>query len=186
MILLYFLLFSAMQKTRDPVLQKNGRNMFKKEKRKVKKKRIFGKEMRHRAEYESRCMSLKKDNHLLKQRLLQFRNQSLVRRSCTNICIYSTIMPTCKDKKSVIIAKFRKALSSFKYTNVGSGATVKLGYIVSMQQKVAVKIFCKKSSNQHILAERLLYSEMSGNINFPLFYDIIDDRCLITDYYYTH
>ena len=88
-------------------------------------------------------MSLKKDNHLLKQRLLQFRNQSLVRRSCTNICIYSTIMPTCKDKKSVIIAKFRKALSSFKYTNVGSGATVKLGYIVSMQQKVAVKIFCK-------------------------------------------
>ena len=36
-----------MQKTRDPVLQKNGRNMLKKEKRKVRKKRIFGKEMRH-------------------------------------------------------------------------------------------------------------------------------------------
>ena len=70
-----------------------------KEKRKVKKKRIFDEEIRHRAEYESRCTSLEKDNRLLKQSLRQFRNQSLVRRSRTNSCIYSTIMSICKDKK---------------------------------------------------------------------------------------
>ena len=53
------------------------------------------------------------DNRLLKQSLRQFRNQSLVRRSCTNSRIYSTIMSICKDKKSAAIAKFRKALPSF-------------------------------------------------------------------------
>ena len=69
--------------------------------------------MRNRAEYESRCMSLEKDNRLLKQSLLQFRNQSeIFRRSCTNSCIYSTIM--FKYKTSDIIVKFRKALPSFK------------------------------------------------------------------------
>ena len=151
--------------------------MLKKEKRKGKKKIIFDEEMRHRAEYESRRMSLEKDNRLLKQSLRQFRNQSLFRRICTNSRDYSTIMPICKDKTSGIIAKFRKALPSFKYTDVlhrktiGSGAfgTVKLGYIVSMQQKVAIKSFCEKSSNQHILAEGLIYNEMSGNANFPFF-----------------
>ena len=37
---------------------KKRRNILKKEKRKVKKKRIFDEELRHRAEYESKCMSL--------------------------------------------------------------------------------------------------------------------------------
>ena len=68
-------------------------------------------------------------------------------------------------------------MPSFKYTDVlhgkttGSGAfgTVKLGYIVSMQERVAIKTFCDKSSNQHILPEGLVYSEMSGNVNFPFF-----------------
>ena len=100
------------------------------------------------------------------------------------LCLYAKI------KKSAIIAKFRKALPSFKYTDalhgktIGSGAfgTVKLGYIVSMQQRAAIKSFCDKSSNQHILAEGLVYSEMSGNVNFPLFYGMLDNRCLITEY----
>ena len=92
---------------------KKRRNILKKEKGKVKKKRISDEELRHRAEYESRCMSLGKDNRLLKQSLRQFRNQSLVRRSCTNSRIYSTIMSICKDKKCATIAKFRKALPSF-------------------------------------------------------------------------
>ena len=161
-----------------------------KKKRKVKKKRIFDEEIRHRAEYESRCTCLEKDNRLLKQSLRQFRNQSLARRSRTNSCIYSTIMSICKDKKGAIIAKFRKAVPSFKYTDdlhgktIGSGAfgTVKLGYIVSMQQRAAIKSFCDKSLNQHILAEGLVYSEMSGNVNFPLFYGMLDNRCLITEY----
>ena len=68
-------------------------------------------------------------------------------------------------------------MSSFKYTNVLHGktivregfGTVKLGYIVSMQQKVVIKSFCDEYSNQHILAERLVYSEMSGNVNLPFF-----------------
>ena len=83
----------------------------------------------------------------------------------------------CKDKARGIIAKFRKALPSFKYTDVlhgktiGSGAfgTMKLGYIVSMKQKVTIKIFCEKSSSQHILAEGLIHREISGNVNFPFF-----------------
>ena len=59
--------------------------MLKKEKPKVKKKIIFNEEeMRHKAEYENKCMSFEKDNRLLKQSLRQLRNQSLVRRSCTN------------------------------------------------------------------------------------------------------
>ena len=89
------------------------------------------------------------------------------------------------------MAKFRK-LPSFKYKDVlhgktiGSEAfgTVKLGYIVvSMQQKVAIKSFCEKSSNQHILVDGLVYSEMSGNVNFPSFYGMIDNRCLIIKYF---
>ena len=46
---------------------------------------------------------------------------------------------------------------------------MKLGYIVSMQERVAIKTFCDKSSNQHLLPEGLVYSEMSGNVNFPFF-----------------
>ena len=102
------------------------------------------------------------DNRLLKQSLRQFRNQSLVWRSCTNSRIYSRITSMCKYKTSGIIAQFLKALPSFKYTDVlhgktiGSRAfgTVKLGYIFSMQQ---------------IHAERLIYSEMSENVNFPFY-----------------
>ena len=68
-------------------------------------------------------------------------------------------------------------MPSFKYTDVshgkaiGSGAfrTLKLGYIVSIQQRVAIKSFCDKSSNQYILAEGLVYSEMSGNVNYLFF-----------------
>ena len=76
--------FSTMQKTGDLVLQKKRHNMLKKEKPKVKKKIIFDEEMRHQAEYENKGMSFEKDNRLLKQSLRQLRNQSLVRRSCTN------------------------------------------------------------------------------------------------------
>ena len=68
-------------------------------------------------------------------------------------------------------------MPSFKYTDVlhgktiGSRAfgTVKPGYIVSMQQRVTIKSFCDKSSNQHRLAEGLVFSEMPGNVNFPFF-----------------
>ena len=69
--------------------------------------------MRRRAEYQSWCISLEKDNRLLKQSFPQFRNQSLVRRSFTNSRIYSTIMCIFKDKKVLFIAKFRKPLPSF-------------------------------------------------------------------------
>ena len=98
------------------------------------------------------------------------------------LCLYAKI-------KSAIIAKLRKAFPSFKYTDVLHGktigweafGTVKLGYIVSMQQKVVIKSFCDEYSNQHILAEGLVYSEMSGNINFPfLWHDWY--RCLIIEY----
>ena len=86
------------------------------------------------------------------------------------LCLYATI-------KRAIIATLRKTLPSFKYTNVLHGktivregfGTVKLGYIVSMQQKVVIKSFCDEYSNQHILAEGLVYSEMSGNVNLPFF-----------------
>ena len=73
-----------MQQTGDPVVQKKRHNMLKKEKPKVKKKMIFNEEMRHKAENENKAMSFEKDNRLLKQSFLQLRNQSLVRRSCTN------------------------------------------------------------------------------------------------------
>ena len=56
-----------MQKARDPVLLKKRHNMSKKEKRKVKKNKLtFDEQMRHLAEYESKCMSLENDNRLLK------------------------------------------------------------------------------------------------------------------------
>ena len=51
----------------------------------------------------------------------------------------------------------------------GAFGTVKLGYIVSMQQKVPIKSLCEKFSNQHILAGGLIHSEISGNVNFPFF-----------------
>ena len=73
-----------------------------------------------------------------------------------------------------MIDKFRKTLPSFKNTDVlhvkaiGSRAfgTVKLVYILSMQQRViAIRSFRDKSSKQHILAKGLVYSEMSRNVN---------------------
>ena len=73
--------------------------MLKQQKRKVKKKKDFDEGMRRRAEYQSWCISLEKDNHLLKQSFPQFRNESLVRRSSTNSRIYSTIMSICKNRK---------------------------------------------------------------------------------------
>ena len=64
---IFYFFFSAMQKARDPMLLKKRHNMSKKEKRKVKKNKLtFDEQMRHRAEYESKCMSLENDNRLLK------------------------------------------------------------------------------------------------------------------------
>ena len=183
-ILFYLFIFSSNVKNGRSCAAKKRRNILKKEKRKV-KKAIFDEEIKHRVEYESRCMSLEKDNCFLKQSFGQFKNQSLVRRSCTNSRIYSTIKSICKDKKSAMIDNFRKALPSFKNTDVlhvktissGAFGTVQLVYILSVQQRViAIRSFCDKSSKQHILAKGLVYSEMSRNVNlrFLMAWLIID------------
>ena len=66
---------------------------------------------------------------------------------------------------------------------LGSGAygTVRRNYVKSIQLKVAVKSFSESSKNRHILAEGLIYSEMSGNPHFPFFYGMIKSRFLLTE-----
>ena len=162
-VLIFFKKFFSNAKNGKFCAAKKRRNMLKKEKRKVKKKIIFNEEIRHRAEYESRCMSLGKDNRLLKQSLRQFRNQSLVRRRYTNLRIYWTIMSIYKDKKNALIAKFRKALPSFKYRDllhgktIGPGGfeTVKLDCIVRIQQSAAIKSICDKSLESTYTCRRI-------------------------------
>ena len=90
-------------------------------------------------------------------------------------------------KTDDIIKKFEKTIPLFLSYDIlqtdvlGSGTygTVRRGYIKSIQLKVAIKSFSESSKNLHILAEGLIYSEMSGNPDFSFFYCMIKSRFLL-------
>ena len=136
---------------------------------------------------ESQVTTLQKENRLLKQTLRESRKHIGSRVSSKSY--FSTIMSMCKDKSNDMIKTFQKTIPLFRSYDVlqtdvlGSGAygTVRRGYIKSMQLKVAVKSFSESSKNRHILAEGLIYSEISGKPHFPVFYGMIKSRFLIIE-----
>ena len=166
---------------------KKRRNRIKKEKRKQKKLRNFNQEKESRLQMESQVMTLQKENRLLKQTLRESRKHIGSRVSSKPY--FSTIMSMCKDKSNDIIKKFQKTIPLFHSYDVfqtdvlglGAYGTVRQGYIKSMQLKVAVKSFSESSKNRHILAEGLIYSEMSGNPHFLFFYGMIKSRFLLIE-----
>ena len=68
-----------------------------------------------------------------------------------------------------------------KHEELGAGVfgVVRLGFIPSIQQKVAVKIFSEKLNQTDIPAETKIASKMSGHPNFAYVFGIIEPNKLI-------
>ena len=71
-----------------------------------------------------------------------------------------------------------------EYEELGAGVfgVVRLGFILSIQQRVAIKIFSEKLSQTDILAETKIALEMLGHPNFAYVFGIIEPNKLLMEY----
>ena len=101
-----------------------------------------------------------------------------------------------QNKSAAILQVFKQNVNMFlrrdlvlhEEKELGSGVfgILKSGFVPSIQQKVAVKIFSEKVTQADMLAEAKIGAEMSGHPNFPFIFGIIEPNKLLLEYIEGH
>ena len=139
---------------------------------------------------ETRIMELEKANAILKRHVNRSGKSNVVSRPPA-IDYSASLLKAHQNKSHRILRKFTNKVPQFSRRDLmlqgeelGAGVfgTVQEGFIRSIQQKVAVKIFNDKLSVSDILAEAVITLEMSGHSNFPFVFGMVEPDKLILEF----
>ena len=167
------------------------RNANKREKDKARKRQKYSEKQETFVEQEEKIMELEKVNSVLKREVKKTRGTSHVIRQNGPVNYSASLLKLHQNKSHLIIRKFNHKLPLFRRNDLvlkegelGSGVfgTVKEGFISSIQQKVAVKIFSDRLSRTDILAESAIALEMSGHPNFAYVFGMVAPNRLILEF----
>ena len=136
---------------------------------------------------EQKIMELEKANSILKREVKRSKPVCTIKRP---IVYSASLMKLHKNKSFSIIRKFNHKVPMFNRNDIllkgelGSGVfgTVKEGFVQSIKQKVAVKIFSEKLGERDILAEAVIATEMSGHPNFAFVFGMSKPNKLLLEF----
>ena len=145
-------------------------------------------------EQENRVMELEKINAILKRAIKKSRQFDVRHGSnkATYISYSTSFLRLHQDITATILRVLKKGMHVFTRNNLifdekkelGAGifGVVRLGFIPSIQQTVAVKISSEKLSQTDILAETKIELEMSDHPNFAYVFRTIEPNKLLMEY----
>ena len=143
---------------------------------------------------ENRVMELEKINAILKRAIKKSRQFDVRHGSnkATYISYSTSFLRLHQDITATILRVLKKGMHVFTRNNLifdekkelGAGifGVVRLGFIPSIQQTVAVKISSEKLSQTDILAETKIELEMSDHPNFAYVFRTIEPNKLLMEY----
>ena len=142
-------------------------------------------------EQEKRIMELEKTNSILKRTLKNPKPLSVQNRTISKSYSLS-LLRQHQNKSAAILQVFKQNVNMFlkrdlilhQKDELGSGVfgILRSGFVPSIQQKVAVKVFSEKVTQADKLAEAKVGVEMSGHPNFPFVFGIIEPNKLLMEY----
>lgn len=161
-------------------------------KKKELKRKAYLESKHQKVEQERRVMELEKTVSILKREVCkskEFKRPSHLMKS-SSIKQTVSILKQQQNKSFSLVRNFKHRIPIFQKCDVrfhreelGSGVfgTVRLGFISSVQQKVAVKTFSKSLTQTDIRAEAMIALEMSGHPNFPYTFGMIEPNMLLME-----
>ena len=170
------------------------RNEAKKLARKEKRKKEYYNQKEELLMKEKTIMELQKQvvvlkKHVKKDSKSQVTGTSKVFNGPLN---YSMSLVNCHREKSLSVIKtlkldipiFKRNDISIDTFELGSGVygSVFSGYINSIKQKVAIKVFNENSSQKERLAEAMVCRQMAGHPNFPFLFGRVDPDKLLFEF----
>ena len=165
------------------------RNKMKKVKRKLKIEQLKRNKEAERQAQESQIMNLERRNALLSRALKE--DKTRFSRVCTPVpyqnSLSLSILNQHRNKTYNINRKLKSTITKFRASDIvstdeiaaGVFGTVYTGYIVSLQQPIAIKKL--NSAEENILAEAKLASEMNGNVNFPFIFSLAETNVILME-----